>query len=243
MVAARNGPSILPLTIEGAQVRRRGKILIGPVSHVIGREGFTIIMGPNGAGKSSFLKMVHGLDRLSRGKVSWNVPLAVARTRQAFVSQTPVMMRRCARDNVAFPLLIHGKTRASARSLAQDWLDRVGLGDAGDRPAQHLSGGEKQKLSLARALIRKPDIVFLDEPCANLDGRATREIEAVLQEAYRTGTRIVMATHDMGQARRLASDVVFIHRGNLHEITDATDFFNSPTTPEARAFLRGDIVE
>ncbi len=130
-----------------------------------------------------------------------------------------------------------------ARASASDWARRFGLGDALQRPAPVLSGGEKQKLALARALIRRPDILFLDEPCANLDGRATREIEALLQVARDAGTRIVMATHDMGQARRLASEVVFMYDGRVHETGPARRFFETPATAQAAAFINGDIVE
>ena len=106
-----------------------------------------------------------------------------------------------------------------------------------------ISGGEKQKLAVARALINTPEILFLDEPCANLDGRSTREIEAVLKQAELAGTRIVMATHNLGQARRLAGDVIFVHGGKILEITPANTFFDSPQTPQAKAFIQGDIVE
>jgi tungstate transport system ATP-binding protein len=106
-----------------------------------------------------------------------------------------------------------------------------------------LSGGEKQKLSLARALITEPEILFLDEPCANLDGRATREIESILQQVQARGTRLVMSTHDMGQAKRLARDVIFLHKGLVHESSSVAQFFAAPKTPEAKAFINGDIVE
>ena len=110
-------------------------------------------------------------------------------------------------------------------------------------PAPRLSGGERQKLALGRALIRKPKVLFLDEPCANLDGCSTREIETLLRDATQTGTRIIMTTHDLGQARRLAGDVLFLLNGRVHEQGGASAFFTDPKTPEAKAFLEGDIVE
>ena len=235
--------SILPLSLRGATARIRGKTLVGPVDLAIGAHGFTIVMGPNGSGKTTLLRMMHGLQRVSDGDVEWSMPDAVVRERQAYVFQTPIMMRRRVVDSIAYPLTLHGVNRRKARAKAGEWAKRFGLGDALQRPAPVLSGGEKQKLSLARALIRHPEILFLDEPCANLDGRATREIETILKDAQSAGTRIVMATHDMGQARRLASDVVFMYAGLVHEAAPASVFFETPQTREAAAFINGDIVE
>ena len=234
---------ILPLRLREASVRRNGKVLVGPIDFELSPQGFTIVIGPNGAGKTTLLRMMHGMERLATGNVKWQVPEKLARERQAFVFQIPVMMRRSVLENVAFPMQLHGASRKQARDEATGWIARIGLADAADRQAPVLSGGERQKLALARALIRKPEILFLDEPCASLDGRAMREIEAILQEAHEAGTRIVMSTHDMGQARRLASDVLFVHRGRIHEAGSAERFFSQPDTPEARAFLQGDIVE
>ncbi|MCK4712190.1 MAG: ATP-binding cassette domain-containing protein [Marinosulfonomonas sp.] len=234
---------VLPLRLQGAVARIRGKTLVGPVDLVIGATGLTIVMGPNGSGKTTLLRLMHGLQRVSGGQVEWNVPDTVARARQAYVFQTPIMMRRYVVDSIAFPLTLHGMKKPEARELATEWAKRFGLGHALDRPAPVLSGGEKQKLALARALIRQPEILFLDEPCANLDGRATREIEMLLNEAQASGTRIVMATHDMGQARRLATDVVFMYGGKVHETGQAAAFFDGPKTAEATAFINGDIVE
>ena len=235
--------SILPLVLTGAATRKRGKTLIGPVDLTVGAEGFTIVIGPNGSGKTSLLQLMHGLGRVSEGSVSWNVSQAEAQRSQAYVFQTPIMMRRRVVDCIAYPLLLTGSGRKDARARASEWATRLGLGEALDRPATVLSGGEKQKLALARALIRKPEILFLDEPCANLDGRATREIEAILREAYRAGTRIVMATHDMGQAKRLSTEIAFLYKGMIHEYGSAETFFSTPKTHEAQAFLRGDILE
>jgi len=234
---------ILPLTLTDALVRRRGKTLVGPINHEITPTGFTIVVGPNGSGKTSLLRLMHGLERLSAGSSEWGQPDTEACKRQAYVFQRPIMMRRSVRDNLTFPLTTHGTKKSDARVVADEWLDRINLSDARDRQATLLSGGEKQKLALARALIRQPDVLFLDEPCANLDGRATREIEEILNHAHDTGIRIIMATHDMGQARRLATEVLFIFKGLIHEAASAGEFFDAPQTAEANAFLNGDIVE
>ncbi len=234
---------ILPLAIEGAKVRRRGKTLVGPVDLSLGAGGVTIVIGPNGAGKTTLLRMAHGLERLSEGTVQWSAPIEEARRKQAFVFQSPIMMRRSVRDNLAFPLTLAGTARSEARQIAEDWADRVGLSDALMRQATVLSGGERQKLALARALIREPEVLFLDEPCASLDGRATREIEEILKTAATNGTRLIMSTHDMGQARRLADEVVFMLHGKVHEVGPASVVLETPETAQAGAFIRGDIVE
>lgn len=234
---------ILPMKMQGAVVKRRSKTLLGPVDLDISAAGFTIVLGPNGSGKTTLLRALHGLERLSSGHIHWQMPLAAAQLHQAFVFQTPVMMRRSVRDNLSYPLCLHGVNKEVAETTVDDWAARIGLTHALDQPAPQLSGGEKQKLALARALIRTPQIIFLDEPCASLDGRATREIEAILKDAQAAGTRIVMATHDIGQARRLAEDVAFMMHGMIAETGPADAFFAGPATPQAVALLKGDIVE
>ena len=222
---------------------RKSKCLVGAVDLEIDGSGVVIVIGPNGSGKTSLLRLMHGLERTDSGKIGWAVPDAEARQRQAFVFQTPIMMRRRVIDCIAYPLVVHGTPRKEARDRAAEWAGRVGLADALDYQASVLSGGERQKLALARALIRSPEVLFLDEPCANLDGRATRGIEAILTDARTGGTQIVMATHDMGQARRFADEVVFLLKGRLHEVAKAESFFEAPRTAEAVAFLKGDILE
>ena len=235
--------SILPLAIKNAVVKKRGKTIVGPVTIKVGVKGFTIVLGPNGSGKTSLLRLMHGMERPGNGTVTWQCEDAEARTRQAFVFQAPIVMRRTVVQNIAYPLLARGEPRPAALEQAAKSAQAIGLGNKLDLEANYLSGGERQKLAIARALITKPDVLFLDEPTTNLDGRAMKEIEAALVSAFKRGTRIIMATHDLGQARRLASDVVFLYRGKLHEKSPAKKFFNLPKTPEAQAFLKGDILE
>lgn len=233
--------SILPLKVTDAIVRKRGKTLLGPVSHTIEKPGFTIVMGPNGSGKTTFLRLMHGLETPRAGSVDWNVDARDARKHQAFVFQTPIIMRRTVLENIVYPLLTGGHDKSRAREQALAWISKINL--VHDRNALVLSGGERQKLAIARALIVRPEVLFLDEPTTNLDGRSTREIEALLLEAYHTGTRIVMTTHNIGQAQRLARDVIFLNKGLICEQACAEDFFSGTASAEARAFLRGDIVE
>lgn len=227
------------LTLTDAKVMRRGKAILGPVDLVFADTGFTIVLGPNGSGKTTLLKTLHGVERLSKGKLT----LAGDRADQAYVFQSPIMLRRSVRQNLAYPLQLVGIGKAEIAQKVEDWATRIGLANALDRPAPRLSGGEQQKLALGRALIRQPGILFLDEPCANLDGRSTREIETLLTKAQKGGTRIIMTTHDLGQARRLASDVVFLLNGQVVEKRDAGAFFTAPGSDAAQRFLKGEIVE
>ena len=234
---------LFPLHVRGAATRRRGKRLVGPVDLDWDGQGTRVVLGPNGSGKTTLLRLLHGIARLHEGEVTWACGTKAARNAQAFVFQRPVMLRRPVVENLMYPLTLRGVARVEARHRAEAWAEKVGLGDHVNRPAPVLSGGEQQKLAIARALIGGPELVFLDEPTASLDGRATREIEAILRDAAAGGTRIILATHDMGQARRLAQDVVFLLHGRVHESGPADAFFEAPQTAEARAFLKGDIVE
>ncbi len=233
---------ILPLELKGVEVRRAGRLILGPLSWQLQGTGLTVVLGPNGAGKSTFLRLMHGLERPSRGELKWPVPRAEAYAAQAFVFQSPVVLRRSVRDNLAFPLRLQGYSRRKAWRVAEAWAERIGLLPLVDQPADRLSRGERQKLALARALVTKPKLLFLDEPTASLDGHATRAIEEILVAERAGGTRIVLATHDIGQAHRLADEVVFLLSGRIHEQGAAEAFFVGPQTAAAAAFLRGEIV-
>lgn len=235
--------SMFPIQARGLTVRRRGRNLIGPLDLTVEGQGATIVIGPNGAGKTTLLRALHGIERLSDGTLDYACPRAEALAAQGFVFQTPVIMRRTVRDNMAYPLALRKTPKAEIAARVEEVADRVGLSFALNRPARVLSGGERQKLALGRALTLRPELLFLDEPCASLDGRATREIEEVLAHEISRNRRIIMSTHDMGQARRLARDVIFVHKGQIVEAAPADQFFNSPVSDAARAFLNGDIVE
>ena len=234
---------LFPLHLKGAQTRRKNKILVGPVDLTLGPHGTTAIIGPNGAGKTSLLRMMHGTARLDSGTLTWQKDTADARRELAFVFQRPVMLRRSVKDNLCYPLKLRKTPKKIAQQTAQDWADRVGLGQHFHQPATSLSGGEQQKLALARALITSPQAIFLDEPCAALDGQAKRDVEEILSEIKASGTRIIFSSHDMGQVRRLADDIVLLVHGHIIETAKAKDFFAAPQTKEARAFLKGDILE
>ncbi|MEJ6403831.1 ABC transporter ATP-binding protein [Yoonia sp. 2307UL14-13] len=230
---------MFPLVVKDCGVRRRDKQVLGPVDLTLDEGGPTMIVGPNGSGKTTLLRVMHGIERISDGAVQWHDDDP---KRRAFVFQSPIVLRRSVTENLMFPLLLSGVGKVFALEDARRWLDRIGLHDWADGAANRLSGGERQKLAIARALITDPAVLFLDEPTANLDGQSTREIEALLQESAAAGTRLIMATHDMGQARRLAAEVVFMLSGKVHESGPSPRVFDRPVTPELAAFLKGDIV-
>lgn len=234
--------SILPLALKGASVHKRGTKIVGPLTVELNGTGCSILVGPNGSGKTTFLRLMHGLEKPSSGTVRWNIPTRASFARQAFVFQTPVVMRRSVRDNIAYPLIVRGLNKSEARQEADHWIEDVGLRQSSDKDAYVLSGGEKQKLAIARALITKPDVLFLDEPTTNLDGASTHDIERLIINASNNGTRIIMATHDFGQAKRLSSEVYFMYHGAIHEHATKEDFFTNPKTLEAQAFIRGDTL-
>lgn len=235
--------TILPLKIENACVEKRGKHIIGPINFEVSNKGFSIIMGPNGSGKTTLLRLLHGLENPRGGTLTWNEATETAQLHQSFVFQTPIMLRRTAIENITYPLSLRNIPKDKALDIAQEWISKINLEKSAHVNARFLSGGEKQKLAIARALATKPQLLFLDEPTANLDGSATREIEDLLQDTNKAGTRIIMTTHNIGQGKRLAEDVMFLYRGNIVETSAADLFFTKPQTKEAKAFLDGDILE
>lgn len=246
MMAARDltrtaTPSILPLRLEGAGYAVRGQPLLHGLSLTIRPGRRLIVMGANGAGKSLFLRLCHGLIEPTEGRRLWASGEARAEA-QAMVFQRPVLLRRSVAANLAYPLALKGVAGPERRDTVARTLDRFGLAPLADRPARLLSGGEQQRLALARAWAMRPQVLFLDEPCAALDPSATRTIEAMIVQFADEGITIVMTTHDLGQARRLAQDVAFLHRGRLIEQRPADAFFAGPQAPEARAFLAGDLI-
>jgi tungstate transport system ATP-binding protein len=232
-----------PLELDRVGFSAGGSRLIEDLSLVIGSGVRTVVLGPNGAGKSLLLRLCHGLIRPTSGAIRWVEPDGAAlRRAQAFVFQRPVLLRRSVAANVAYALAVNGVARRERAGRVAAALAEVGLAALGNRPARVLSGGEQQRLALARAWALEPRVLFLDEPTANLDPAAARTIEEVITDMHRRGVKIIMTTHDLGQARRHADEVVFLHRGRLIEHTSADVFFHEPRSREARAFVAGDLL-
>jgi len=234
--------SDLPLVLDDVSLQAGVTTILNRLSLTITRGAPTLIVGPNGAGKTTLLRLCMGLAAPSTGRVTWGGRADRTPLRRAILFQRPVMLRRTAAANVAYALAQAGTPHKQRAQRVTALLDRVGLSDLAQRPARRLSGGEQQRLALARALARDPEILLLDEPTANLDPAATRSVEEIVLMAAQSGIKIVMASHDLGQVRRLAGDVVFLVRGALCEQGKAGDFLDHPATSEAAAFLRGDLV-
>jgi tungstate transport system ATP-binding protein len=232
---------ILPLQLRALGYVVGGSALLSDITLTIPAGRRLIVMGPNGAGKSLFLRLCNGLIEPTSGQRIWADGTARARA-QAMVFQRPVLLRRTVAANIDYPLALAGQPKRLRAEVVARTLDRFGLCALSDRPARLLSGGEQQRLALARAWAMRPQILFLDEPTSALDPSATRLIEDMVEQFSEESITIVMTTHNLGQARRLAQDVAFMHRGRLIEHRSAAEFFAGPETPEARAFLAGDLI-
>ena len=234
-------PSDLPVVLDNISVVAGDVTILDRISLTLESGGPTVLVGPNGSGKSMLIRVGMGLVAPTSGVITWGGNSSDGR-RRAMVFQRPVMLRRTAIANISYALGTVGIARQNRNGHALDLLDQVGLAELAQRPARRLSGGEQQRLALARALARDPEVLFLDEPTASLDPAATKAVEDIVRTVATSGVKIVMATHDLGQARRLAAEIVFLVHGRIRERAPAEAFFASPATPEAAAFVRGDLV-
>jgi tungstate transport system ATP-binding protein len=229
----------LPIVCAGIAVGHNGTRILHGVDLTVDRGTCTLILGANGSGKSTLLRVLHGLAVPSGGTISWG-----GNTRrpagQAMVFQRAVLLRRSAAANIRYALDLAGVRGAEADARIDDALAEVGLRSLANRSARVLSGGEQQRLALARAWALRPEVLFLDEPTASLDPKASRAVEDIVRGIHARGTTIVMTTHNLAQAKRLATDVVFLQEGRLVEQSPAHGFFNAPRTSEAAAFLEGE---
>jgi tungstate transport system ATP-binding protein len=232
----------LPLVFEDVSILARDVVILDGVTITFKAGTPTMLIGPNGSGKTTLLRAAMGLVVPSKGRVTWGGRADVAPLRRAIVFQRPVMLRRSTIANVAYALAAAGVARAERKARADELLQLVGLSAIADRPARRLSGGEQQRLALARALAKDPDIIFLDEPTASLDPAATKAMEDIIRNVATRGIKVVMSTHDLGEARRLGGDIVLLHRGRIVEAADTQTFFDNPRTAEARRFVAGELL-
>ncbi len=232
---------LTPLQVRGLVYESRGKRLIDGIDLWIDGPGITVLMGPNGAGKSLLLRALHGLIRPTGGSVLWGgqPPNEPVRRRQSMVFQRPVLLRRTVVANIEFALGLRGM---GGKDRCLEVLQQAGLAARARQPARSLSGGEQQRLVLARALALEPEVLLLDEPTASVDPASTAVIESIVNSARTAGTKVLFVTHDVGQARRLGDDVVFLHRGRVTEHSPSSVFFTSPASIEAADYLAGRIL-
>jgi tungstate transport system ATP-binding protein len=232
---------MLPLILDQVSFAVSGKTIIDRVSMEIAEGPRTVILGPNGAGKSVLMRLCHGLLAPTSGSIEWRGGTN-GRRRQAMVFQRPVMLRRSALSNIVYGLRLAGVSARESEMRARDVLEAVGLERIAGRPARVLSGGEQQRLALARAWVLGPEVLFLDEPTANLDPGAARDVESLIGQIRAGGTKIVMTTHNLGQAKRLGDEILFLSQGRLVERTPVDRFFAKPASAEADAFIRGELL-
>jgi tungstate transport system ATP-binding protein len=234
--------SDLPIVLDDVSVLAGGVTILDGVSLTLAGGAPTVLIGPNGAGKTTLLRLAMGLIAPTRGRLSFGGRAQAPSRRRAIVFQRPAMLRRSAAGNVRYALASAGLPRAARAARLAELLALVGLADVGARPARRLSGGEQQRLALARALAKDPDVLFLDEPTASLDPAATKAVEDIIRAVAAQGIKVVMSTHDLGEARRLAGDVVLLHRGRVVEAADAASFFAAPRAEDTRKFIAGELL-
>jgi tungstate transport system ATP-binding protein len=234
--------SDLPIVIEDASVAARGVTILDRVSLELAAGSPTVLIGPNGAGKTTLIRLAMGLIPPSRGCVSWGGRQNVPPARRAIVFQRPVMLRRSAAGNIRYALAAAGVPRTERDARIDELCALVGLDGLGDRAARKLSGGEQQRLALARALAKEPQVLCLDEPSASLDPAATKAVEDVIRAVAMRGIKVVMSTHDLAEAKRLGGEIVLLHRGRIVESGAAETFFAAPKTADARRFIAGELL-
>lgn len=234
--------AILPLRIRDLRYAPNGREVLAGIDLELGDEGITLVLGPNGAGKSVLLRTICGLVEPSSGVLAWGRDGGL-RPQQGvmMVFQRPMMLRMSVLDNVVLGLKPLGVAGAERRRRGLAMLERVGLADRAGDSARQLSGGEQQRLALARAWLTKPRLLLLDEPTASLDPSASAAVERIIREIRTDGTRILMVTHNLGQATRLGDDIVFMAGGRVCEHTPVRAFFARPRSDEARLFIQGEL--
>ena len=237
----KNIQKLTPIDVVDLSVLFGNSKILDKINCTIKHHSITAVLGPNGAGKSIFLQAINGLTNIHDGKITFNEIYnnEEIRRKQAMVFQTPILLRRNVKANMSFVSSVNNKDgNIDIKSI----LKRVGLEGYDDKPARLLSGGEKQRLSLARALLIEPTVLLLDEPTANLDPFSLKLIEEIILEENKKGTTIILTTHDMAQAKRLASDIIFFNKGRMLEQTNSITFFRNPITIEAKKYIKGEIL-
>jgi len=246
----RAGETLLPLRFERVGLVLGGVAILTDLDFELAASVCSVVLGPNGGGKTMLLRVGYGLVPPTSGRVRWCGPGArgaagvhvLRQHGQAMVLQRPVLLRRGVRANLEYPLRLRGVSREARRARVAAVLEQARLEGLAERPARALSVGEQQRVAVARAWAVEPELLWLDEPASALDPGAARALEETVQRIRAAGTKVVMTTHDLGQARRLADEVIFLHHGRVLEQTPAAEFFDAPRSVEGRAFLKGELL-
>jgi tungstate transport system ATP-binding protein len=241
-MSMRNPAFDLPLMLVDVRILAGDVAILDGISLKLEAGAPTVLIGPNGAGKTTLLRAAMGLLPVTSGLITWGGHEYSPPARRAIMFQRPAMIRRSAAGNVRYALAAANVPRDKRDRRITELLADVGLSGLERRPARRLSGGEQQRLALARALARDPALLFLDEPTASLDPAATKAIEDIIRTVTARGVKVVMSTHDLGQAKRVGGDVVLLHRGRLIEAAPAEQFFTQPRTQESRTFIAGELL-
>lgn len=232
----------LPLTLTQVSYTCAHVRLIDELDLTINSPGNSVILGHNGAGKSLLLKLLHGVITPSGGHIHWQQdrpqPQQYWRT---LLLQKPSFFDRSVRYNVEFVLQLAKVPKAQRQQRCDEALQVCALRDMAERNASTLSGGEAQKLSLARAWVLKPAILLMDEPTVALDPPSVISFEKIIHQFVQAQTKIIMTTHDLAQAKRMADDIVFMHAGKILEHRPAQDFFAKPDSEHAQRFISGEL--
>jgi tungstate transport system ATP-binding protein len=231
---------MFPLRFSGLRFCPDGRCVLDGLELELSGEGISVILGPNGVGKTVLLRLLAGLLPLDAGQIDWGGK-SRPDARLAMVFQQPMLLRLSVFANIEFALRPQGINADERRSRTATVLERVGLGHRAGDSARLLSGGERQRLALARAWVMQPRLLLLDEPTASLDPSATEAVERIIREIRTDGAKVLMTTHNLGQATRLADDIIFLADGRVQEHEPAQRFFAHPQSPAARAFLQGEL--
>lgn len=233
-------PDLQTLTLTAAKVIRDSQTLLGPIDLTLESQGITAILGHNGAGKSLFLKLAHGQFAADGGRVEWNGRDAQSTRRErSFMFQNAPLLRRSVIANIEYPLAIHGVSKSDSTFRVAEALEKARLTHRALAPAASLSGGERQRMALARAWVTRPHVILLDEPSASLDPASTKELESMVFEIAASGVKVLIATHDLSQAKRLAADVLMFGEGKLLAQGPADHFFAETQSAVITDFLEG----
>ncbi len=231
---------MFPLRITGLRFQPNGRAVLDGLDLEVSGEGISVVLGPNGTGKTLLLRLLAGLLPADGGTIRWG-EAASPSERLAMVFQQPMLLRMSVFTNVEFALRPQALTSAERHRRTNEVLERVGLAHRTGDCARLLSGGERQRLALARAWAMRPRLLLLDEPTASLDPSATEAVERIIREIRTEGAKVLMTTHNLGQATRLADDIIFLANGRVQEHESAQRFFARPQSPAARAFLQGEL--